>query len=77
MSNKAVRNVTAIMRTQATAELQAEVEKELDTNTPEVSVASLVGDADATESDETEELCDQSSADSGSEDSDSAYDESA
>jgi hypothetical protein len=71
MSNYANRNVTAIMRTKATAELAEEIEAELAHETPETTVASLLGGEDATEQDETEELCNQSGESTGSEDPDS------
>jgi len=77
MSNLAKRNITAIMRTKATAELAEEIEAELASDTPETSVAGLLGVEDATEQDETEELRNQSDSSDAEEDQDSSDAETA
>ena len=85
MGNEAKRNIQTILTTRATASLEAEVQAELITDTPEVSVASLVTtnagpNIEADEGDRSEEhneatsLRDQSSTSDEREDQDPSDD---
>lgn len=64
MSNSAKRNIQTILHTRASAELKVEVEKELKSEKPEASMASLLKveeEDNATEQDNAESVCYQPS----------------